>query len=170
MDEEDELMELHESCISTRKQIIAQLAKLTSLKYLSLGSDFKTGGDIFENRLDLKHVYKCPRNGGTSVQYDDILPDTFHLSLDTDLDQLVNHHLDTAEIEWKAREFPRLKEMRGLVTQSYIEVEPNPKVDALIALLRRLRSDVAQRQRFGGYRIPATPFGEPSKGTLFRST
>ncbi|KAG0069485.1 hypothetical protein BGZ89_002771 [Linnemannia elongata] len=153
MDEEDELMELHES---------SQLAKLTSLKYLSFGPDFKTGGDIFENRLDLKHVYKCPRNGGTYVQYDDVLPDTFHLSLD--------HHLDTAEIEWKAREFPRLKEMRGLVTQSYIEVEPKPKVEALIALLRRLRSDVAQRQSFGGYRIPAPPFGEPSKGTLFRST
>ncbi|KAG9067961.1 hypothetical protein KI688_011552 [Linnemannia hyalina] len=173
-DKEGELMELHESCISTRKQIMAQLAKLTSLKYLSLSPDFKTRDDLFGNRLGLRHVYKSPRDGRNYIRYDDVLPDTLHLRLDTGLDQLaclkkleflsfesIDHRLDTAEIEWMAREFPRLKETRGLVTDSYVGAEPDPKIDALIALLRRLRPDVAQRQSFGGYatKIAHTSFG-----------
>ncbi|KAF9550866.1 hypothetical protein EC957_011413 [Mortierella hygrophila] len=176
-DEEDELMELHESCISTRKQIMAQLAKLTSLKYLSLSPDFKTRDDLSENRQGLKHVYKSLRDGRNYIRYDDVLPDTLHLRLDTGLDQLaclkkleflnfesIDHRLDTAEIEWMAREFPRLKETRGLVTDNYIGVEPNPKVDALIALLRRLRPDVAQRQSFGGH---ATTMAHTSFGFTY---
>lgn len=150
-DKEDELMELHESCISTRKRIMAHLAKLTSLKYLFFGPDFKTR-DLFYSRQGLKYVYKSPRDGRTYIRYDDVLPDTLHLRLDTGLDQLaslkkleffsfesIDHRLDTAEIEWMARKFPRLKEMHGLVTQNDIGVEPDPKIDALIALLRRLR-------------------------------
>ncbi|KAF9133757.1 hypothetical protein BGX30_012186, partial [Mortierella sp. GBA39] len=132
-DKEDELMELCESCISTRKQVMTQLAKLTSLKYLSFGPDFKTRDDLFENRLGLRHVYKSPRDGRNYIRYDDVLPDTLHLRLDTGLDQLaclkkleflsfesIDHRLDTAEIEWMAREFLRLKETRGLVTDNYI--------------------------------------------------
>ena len=136
---EDELMGLRESCISTRKQIMAQLAKLTSLKYLFLSSDFKTRDDPSDNRLGVKHVYKSPRDGRTYIRYD-VLPDTLHLRLDSGLDQLtslkkleflsfesIDHRLNTAEIEWMAREFPRLREMRGLVTQNYIGVESNPR-------------------------------------------
>ena len=41
--------------------------------------------------------------------------------------------------------------MRGLVTKGHVGMEPNLKNDALVALMRRLRPDVAQRQSFGGY-------------------
>ncbi|KAK3837096.1 MAG: hypothetical protein JOS17DRAFT_787302 [Linnemannia elongata] len=184
-DKEEELMDLHESCISTRRHIMAQLAKLTSLKYLSFGPDFKAR-NVFENRVGLKNLYRSPRDGRRYIGYDDVLPDTLHLRLDTGLDQLaclkklefisfesIDHRLDNAEIEWMAREFPRLKEMHGLVTQNYFGVEPDPKIDGLIALLRRLRPDVAQRQSFGGYAtttIHTDLNGRASTGTLFGST
>lgn len=163
-DKEDELMERSESCVSTRKQIMAQLSKLTSLKYLSLSPDFRIGEDLFEHRLGAMCVYKSERDGRSYIRYDDVLPDTLHFRLDMGLDQLstlkkleylsiesMDHRLDTAEIEWIAKELPRLKEMRGLVKDNFVGIEPNPKTDALVTLMRTLRTDVAQGQSFCGY-------------------
>jgi hypothetical protein len=63
----------------------------------------------------------------------------------------MDHQMGTAEIEWIARHFPRLKEMRGLVTENHVGMEPDPENDALVALIRSLRPDIVQRQSFSGY-------------------
>ncbi|KAG0292509.1 hypothetical protein BGZ96_004044 [Linnemannia gamsii] len=157
-DEEERLMEYSEKCVSTRRQIIGQLSKLTSLKYLSLSPDFKTGNKIFENRFIALPVFKSERDGRNYIRYNDVLPDTLHFRLDSGLDQLaslenleylsfesIDHRMETAEIIWLARHFPRLKEMRGLVTENHIGMEPDPENDALVALIRNIRPYIAQR-------------------------
>jgi hypothetical protein len=163
-DEEDQLMELSDRCVSTTRAIMVQLSKLTSLKHLSLCPDLKFHNEVFESRLGATLVYKSERDGRSYIRYNDVLPDTLHLRLDSGLRQLaaltkleylgfesMDHQMDTAEIEWIAKQFPRLKEMRGLATGNYIGIEPDPKIDALVALMRRLRPNVVQGQSFGGY-------------------
>ncbi|KAF9898945.1 hypothetical protein EC991_009920 [Linnemannia zychae] len=184
--EEIQLMNLSKRCISTRKAIMTQLSKLTSLKYLSLSSDVKNQDELFEQRFGATLVYKSERDGRSYIQYNDVLPDTPHLRLDSGLEELasltqleylgfesMDHQMDTAEIEWVAKHFPRLKEMRGLVTENYVGIEPDAKNDTLLALIRKLRPDVVQGQSFERY----TPrpafgffgggFGAPSTGSLF---
>ncbi|KAG0284282.1 hypothetical protein BGZ97_008244 [Linnemannia gamsii] len=162
--EEKRLLEISERCLSTRRQIMSQLSKLTSLKYLSLSPDFKIGNEIFDNRYNITLVYKSERDGRSYIRYNDVLPDTLQFRLDSGLDQLaslenleylsfesMDHQMGTAEIEWIARHFPRLKEMRGLVTENHVGMEPDPENDALVALIRSLRPDIVQRQSFSGY-------------------
>ncbi|KAG9067916.1 hypothetical protein KI688_011507 [Linnemannia hyalina] len=163
-DEEDEVMELSEKCVSTRKSILTQLSKLTSLKFLSLSPDFKAGNDIFDNRANARLVYKSEQDGRSYIRYDDVMSDTLYFRLNHGLDQLasltkleylsfesMDHRMETADIEWFANHLPRLKEMRGLVTENHVGMEPDPKNDVLVALIRRLRPDVVQKQTFGGY-------------------
>ncbi|KAG0292508.1 hypothetical protein BGZ96_004043 [Linnemannia gamsii] len=159
---EDELMERSEKCVSTTKLIMAQLSKLTSLKYLSLSPDFRIGDDLFEHRLSAMYVYKSERDGRSYIRYDD------YLSIES-----IDHRLDTADIEWIAKELPRLKEMRGLVKENFVRIEPDPKTDALVTLMRRLRTDVAQRQSFCGYSkapVKTNFFGSGHIGGLIGST
>ncbi|OAQ33604.1 hypothetical protein K457DRAFT_14824 [Linnemannia elongata AG-77] len=89
--------------------------------------------------------------------------DTLYFRLDNGLGQLasltkleylsfesMDHRMGTADIEWFASHLPRLKEMRGLVMENHVGMEPDPENDALVALIRRLRPDVAQRETFSG--------------------
>ncbi|KAG0292510.1 hypothetical protein BGZ96_004045 [Linnemannia gamsii] len=151
-DKEDELMERSERCVSTRKQIMAQLSKLTSLKYLSLSPDLKIGNGLFVHRFGATRCYTSERDGRVYIRYDDVLPDTLSLRLDIGLAHLaslkkleylgfesMDHCMETAEVQWMARELPRLKEIRGLVTGGHVGMEPDPKNDALVALMRTLR-------------------------------
>ncbi|KAH7053621.1 hypothetical protein BKA57DRAFT_490256 [Linnemannia elongata] len=163
-DEEDALIALSERCVYTREGIMAQLSKLTSLKFLSLSPDFKAGNDLFENRTNAMRVYKSERDGRSYIRYDDVMPDTLYFRLNNGLNQLasltkleylsfesIDHRMETADIEWFANHLPRLKEMRGLVTENYVGMEPDPENDALVTLIRRLRPDVVQNQSFGGF-------------------
>ncbi|KAK3837043.1 MAG: hypothetical protein JOS17DRAFT_799900 [Linnemannia elongata] len=163
-EEEVEVMELSERSISTRKSIMTQLSKLSSLKFLSLSPDFRIGDQFLEHGLVPNHVYKSERDGRSYIRYDDVLPDTLYFRLDNGLDQLasltkleylsfesMDHRMETADIEWFANHLPRLKEMRGLVTENHVGIEPDPEHDAHVALIRRIRPDVVQRQTFGGY-------------------
>ncbi|KAG9067917.1 hypothetical protein KI688_011508 [Linnemannia hyalina] len=163
-DEEDEVMELSEICVSARKSILTQISKLTSPKFLSLSPDFRIGAHLFEHGLTASHVYKSERDGRVYIRYDDVLPDTLYFRLNHGLDQLasltkleylsfesMDHRMETADIEWFANHLPRLKEMRGSVTENHVGMEPDPENDALVALIWRLRLDVAQRQTFDGY-------------------
>ncbi|KAG0366930.1 hypothetical protein BGX24_003470 [Mortierella sp. AD032] len=156
-DEEERLMEFSETCNSTRRSIMARLSKMTSLKSLSLSPDLKIRNELFELRTGATLVYKSERDGRNYIRYNDILPDTLHLRLGSGLEQLaslkqleylgfesMDHRMNTAEIEWMAQQFPKLKEMRGLSTEGYIGMEPDPKNDALVALMRGLRPDVTQ--------------------------
>ncbi|KAF9144255.1 hypothetical protein BGX30_013433 [Mortierella sp. GBA39] len=179
-DEEDEVMELSEICISTRKSILTQLSKLTSLKFLSLSPDFRIGDHLFEHGLVASHVYKSERDGRCYIRYDDVMPDTLYFRLSHGLDQLasltkleylsfesMDHRMETADIEWFASHLPRLKEMRGLVTENHVGMEPDPENDALVVLIRRLRPDVVQKQTFGGYfsNVPQTTASRSSPKT-----
>ncbi|KAF9903618.1 hypothetical protein EC991_003483 [Linnemannia zychae] len=171
--EESQLMNLSKRCISTREAVMTQLSKLTSLKYLSLSPDLKNQIEIFEQRLGATLVYKSERDGRSYIQYNDVLPDTLHLRLDSGLEELasltqleylgfesMDHQMDTAEIEWMAKHFPRLKEMRGLVANNYVGIEPDAKNDTLAALMQKLRPDVVQGQSFEGYaHRPEATFG-----------
>ncbi|KAH7053579.1 hypothetical protein BKA57DRAFT_533145 [Linnemannia elongata] len=158
-DEEDALIVLSERCVHTREGIMAQLSKLTSLKFLSLSPDFKTGSDLFGNHFNPKRVYKSERDGRSYIRYDDVMPDTLYFRLNNGLHQLasltkleylsfesIDHRMETADIEWFASHLPRLREMRGLVTEAYVGMEPDPKNDVLVALIRKLRPDVVQNQ------------------------
>ncbi|KAF9125740.1 hypothetical protein BGW39_007190 [Mortierella sp. 14UC] len=171
-DEEEDLIALSERCISTTYKVMTQLSKLTSLKYLSLSPDLKIGKDLFVTQIGsgsavgAKLVYKSPRDGKTYIRYDDVLPDTLHLRLDSGLDQLasltelkylgfesMDHRMRVAEVEWMARSWPRLREVRGLVTDGYLGVEPDPEKDALREVMRGMRPDVVLGQSFDGYGV-----------------
>ncbi|KAF9085113.1 hypothetical protein BGX23_009965 [Mortierella sp. AD031] len=163
-DEEDQLMDRDEQSIAVRRGIMAQLSKLTSLRHLTLSPDLKIGTRVYEQKTGHTLIYQSKRDGRSYIRYDDVLPDTPHLRLDSGLDQLspltklehlgfesMDHRMGTAEIEWIAKQFPRLKEMRGLSMDKHIGIEPDPKTDSLLALMRTLRPDVAHRQSFEGY-------------------
>ncbi|KAF9085115.1 hypothetical protein BGX23_009967, partial [Mortierella sp. AD031] len=163
-DEEDQLMDRSTRCITTRRDIMAKLSTFASLKNLTLSIDLKIGQDLFEYKIGCGLVYQSKRDGRSYIRYDDVLPDTLHLRLDSGLDQLspltklehlgfesMDHRMGTDEIEWIAKQFPRLKEMRGLSMDKHIGIEPDPKTDPLLALMRTLRPDVAHRQSFERY-------------------
>ncbi|KAG0373330.1 hypothetical protein BGX24_011847, partial [Mortierella sp. AD032] len=172
-DEEEELMELSERCVSTRRSILTQFSELTSLKYLSLSQDLKIGKEIFDNHYSsgfysgssaaTKLIYKSSRDGRTYIRYDDVLPDTLHLRLDSGLDQFasltqlkylgfesMDHRMGVEEVEWIAENLTRLKEVRGLAMDAYLGMEPDPENDKLVEVMRRLRPKVVLGQSFGG--------------------
>ncbi|KAK3836423.1 MAG: hypothetical protein JOS17DRAFT_814187 [Linnemannia elongata] len=164
--EEDALMALSERCVHTREAIIAQLSKLTSLRVLSLSPDFKEGNSLFAHRRYATRIYKSERDGRSYIRYDDVMPDTLYFRLNYGLGKLASltkleylsfestdHRIESADIEWFASHLPSLKEIRGLVTENHIGMEPDPKNDALVALIRRLRPDVIQKQSFSGYSV-----------------
>ncbi|KAF9084634.1 hypothetical protein BGX29_002452, partial [Mortierella sp. GBA35] len=163
-DEEDQLMDRSERSITTRRAIMAQLSTFASLKHLNLSPDLKVGTCVYKHQTEYTPVYQSKRDGRSYIRYDDVLPDTLHLRLDSGLDQLaqltkleylgfesIDHRMGTAEIEWIAKQFPRLKEMRGLSMDKHTGIEPDPKTDPLLALMRTLRPDVAHRQSFERY-------------------
>ncbi|KAG0201819.1 hypothetical protein BGX33_010089, partial [Mortierella sp. NVP41] len=165
-DEEDQLMDRSERSITTRRAIMAQLSTFASLKHLNLSPDLKVGTCVYKHQTEYTPVYQSKRDGRSYIRYDDVLPDTLHLRLDSGLDQLaqltkleylgfesIDHRMGTAEIEWIAKQFPRLKEMRGLSMDKHIGIEPDPKTDPLLALMRTLRADVAHRQSFESVNI-----------------
>lgn len=125
-DKDEQLMELSQRRVSTRKRIMTQRSKLTSLKHLSLSPDLKIGNELFEYHVGAARCYKSERDGRIYIRYDDVLPDTLHLRLDAGLDQLsslkkleylgfesMDHRMDTAEVEWMAKQFPRLNARFG---------------------------------------------------------
>ncbi|KAF9932745.1 hypothetical protein FBU30_007395 [Linnemannia zychae] len=162
-----QLLDHKEECISTRRAILSQISKMTSLKYLSLGPNLKSGKELFITQNYVNLIYKSEKDGRRYVRYNDVLPDTLHLRLDCGLDQLasltqlkylgfesIDHQMEACDIEWIASHFPMLQEMRGLSTDNYLAIEPDLKVDALLAQMRKSRPFVKQGQSFGGYGTP----------------
>ncbi|KAF9932748.1 hypothetical protein FBU30_007398 [Linnemannia zychae] len=167
---EKRIMDIREKAVSTRKAIFSRLSKMTSLKYLSLNPDFKDGMRIFQYENFAWSYYKSAKDGRAYLQYNDVRPDTLHLRLDCGLDQLasliqleylgfesIDHQMEACDIEWIANHFPLLKEMRGLATDNYLCLEPNPKNEALLAQMQTLRPFVKQEQSFKEYSVPPEP-------------
>ncbi|KAF9922217.1 hypothetical protein FBU30_007703 [Linnemannia zychae] len=114
---ENELKEKYDRYQENHYQVYAQLARLTKLKILDLGYQFKS--------RRITHWTWRPLPYG--VRYNEPLPGTLELSLRSGLNQLktlanlevfgfecVDHQIEELEIEWMATNWPRLRVMRGL--------------------------------------------------------
>ncbi|KAF9130133.1 hypothetical protein BGW39_003415 [Mortierella sp. 14UC] len=161
---ETELLDRAEEGKSMRKSVLQQVSVLTSLKHLTLCRDLKVGRGLFSRRKTSLSVYRSDRDGKMYFRYNDILPDTLYLRLDTGLEQLaslvnlelfgfesMDHRMGPAEIEWIARTFPSLKEMRGLAVHAQVGAERDPSMDALRELMQLLRPDIVHGSSFTGY-------------------
>ncbi|KAF9932746.1 hypothetical protein FBU30_007396 [Linnemannia zychae] len=163
---ESRLLHLKDECTDTRRAILSQISKMTSLKYLSLSPDLKNAKDMFYGDYYIDLIYKSERDGRIYFRYNKALPDTLHLRLDCGLDQLasltrleyfgfesIDHRMEACDIEWIASHFLLLKEMRGLSTDNYLAMEPDPKIEALLAQIKTLRPFVKQGQSFEGFLV-----------------
>ncbi|KAG0278295.1 hypothetical protein BGZ95_004293 [Linnemannia exigua] len=161
---ETELLGIAEEGKTMRKSVLQQISLLTSLKHLTLSRDLKVGRGLFSRRKTSLSVYRSERDGKLYFRYNDVLPDTLYLRLDTGLGQLaslvnlelfgfesMNHRMTPAEIEWIARTFPTLKEMRGLAIHGQVGAERDPSMDALRELMQSLRPDIVHSSSFTGY-------------------
>ncbi|KAG0296893.1 hypothetical protein BGZ96_008248 [Linnemannia gamsii] len=158
------LLEAAEAAKSMRRSVLQQISVLTSLKHLTLSRDLKIGRGLFTRRKTSLSVYRSERDGRMYFRYNDVLPDTLHLRLDTGLEQLaslnklellgfesMDHRMGEAEIEWIARTFPELKEIRGLAVHTQVGAEREPKIDALREMMLSLRPDIVHGASFTGY-------------------
>ncbi|KAG0381071.1 hypothetical protein BGX24_012205 [Mortierella sp. AD032] len=161
---ETELLDMAEEGKTMRRSVLRQISVLTSLKHLTLSRDLKVGRGLFSRRKTSLPVYRSERDGKMYFRYNDVLPDTLYLRLDTGLGQLsslvnlelfgfesMNHRMSPTEIEWIARTFPTLKEMRGLAIHGQVGVERDPSMDALRELMQSLRPDIVHSSSFTGY-------------------
>jgi hypothetical protein len=161
---ETELLSRAEEGRSMRKGVLQQISALTSLKHLTLSRDLKIGRGLFSRRKTSLSVYRSDRDGKMYFRYNDVLPDTLYLRLDTGLEQLaslvklelfgfesMNHRMGPAEIEWIARTFPTLKEIRGLAIHTQVGAERDPAMDALREQMQTLRPDIVHGSSFMGY-------------------
>ncbi|KAG0219027.1 hypothetical protein BGX33_005069 [Mortierella sp. NVP41] len=120
---------------SARKAVLLQPSRLTSLKHLSFSpgpSQSSFGGvqrDTLHFRLD------------SSLRHLESLTELEYLGF-----ELLDHRMGTAEIEWIAKTFSKLREMRGLVVESGAGVEFNPETGALHKLMQALRPDTVHRE------------------------
>ncbi|KAF9154756.1 hypothetical protein BG015_012081 [Linnemannia schmuckeri] len=158
------LLDKAEEVKSMRRAVLQQISVLTSLKHLTLSRDLKIGRGLFSRRKTSLAVYRSERDGRMYFRYNDVLPDTLHLRLDTGLEQLaslnklellgfesMDHRMGEAEIEWIAKTFPALKEIRGLAIHTQVGAERDPKMDALRELMQSLRPDIIHAASFTGY-------------------
>ncbi|KAF8948662.1 hypothetical protein BGZ47_003308 [Haplosporangium gracile] len=158
------LLDKAEEAKSMRRTVLQQISVLTSLKHLTLSRDLKIGRGLFSRCKTSLAVYRSERDGRMYFRYKDVLPDTLHLRLDTGLEQLaslkklellgfesMDHRMGEAEIEWIAKTFPALKEIRGLAIHTQVGAERDPKMDALRELMQSLRPDIVHGASFTGY-------------------
>ncbi|KAF9138912.1 hypothetical protein BGX30_008578 [Mortierella sp. GBA39] len=118
----------HQTVQLQHRQIYDQLAKMTSLKVLDIGMEYRNLG-FRPGRLTIR------RGAQLYIEYDDLFPDTLELSLASGLDRLatleklevfgfqsVDHRIDENELQWMAEKWPRLRVMRGLQEPSGVDV------------------------------------------------
>ncbi|KAF9130135.1 hypothetical protein BGW39_003417 [Mortierella sp. 14UC] len=150
---EEELCERTKRAQEVRRQVLTQLSKLPRLKHLTLSPDLKITD--FSNADMYALIYRSKKDGLHYINYKDTRPDTLHLRLDCGLEQLatlteleflafesMDPMMRREDIEWFARHFPKLKEMRGLALDTHVGVEEDQDKSALRELLQALRSDI----------------------------
>ncbi|KAG0345076.1 hypothetical protein BG004_003974 [Podila humilis] len=131
------------------------LSQLSKLKVLDLG---------YENRNPW--TYKSGEtyevDGVEYLEYtEEPVFDTLELSLDSGLDRLaglknletfgfecINHRVGEAELEWMAKQWPKLRTLRGLQREGLMDIEPCQKREALRTYMERLRPDVLHEGLF----------------------
>ncbi|KAF9129162.1 hypothetical protein BGW39_004430 [Mortierella sp. 14UC] len=131
--------------ITLQRQILSRLGQLTNLTILDLGYEWR---DVWSStRPETLHRGYIP--------YSKPFTSTLELSLATGLDLLaglknlcvfgfegVDHRIGKPELEWMARNWPRLEVMRGLQEDGLVRIEPDPVKTELRLFMLGLRPDV----------------------------
>ncbi|KAF9907762.1 hypothetical protein EC991_010632 [Linnemannia zychae] len=131
--------------ISIQRQILSRIGQLTNLRVLDLGYEWR---DVWSSTRP-----ETPRRG--YIPYSKPCSSSLELSLATGLDLLaglknlcifgfegLDHRIGKPELEWMARNWPRLEVMRGLQEDDLIRIEPNPVKTELRLYMMKLRPEV----------------------------
>ncbi|KAK3818211.1 MAG: hypothetical protein JOS17DRAFT_757368 [Linnemannia elongata] len=134
--------------------LYARLAKLTNLKVLDLGMEYRK---INAGYGRSPPYYKV--GAKRYIEYGDPLPDTFELTLASGLDELktlkklevfgfegCNHRMGYEELEWMVEAWPRLKEVRGLQPVKLHCLERDIPTERLNRYMRKLKPDIKHRR------------------------
>ncbi|KAK3835699.1 MAG: hypothetical protein J3R72DRAFT_494001 [Linnemannia gamsii] len=142
-------VEKSQRCQRQHYGVYDQLARLTRLKHLDLG---------YESRYPCSYKDDMPyvKDGQEYFTYSDGKTfDTLEFSLESGLDRLralkdlemigfecLNHRIGRKELEWMAKNWPRLNLMYGLDNERLYMIEQNEERAALKAYFQQLRPDV----------------------------
>ncbi|KAF9912262.1 hypothetical protein EC991_000153 [Linnemannia zychae] len=156
---EEELFERTKQAQEIRRQVLAQLSKLPGLKRLTLSPDLKITD--FSNADMYALLYRSKKDDLHYLNYRDTRPDCLYLRLDCGLDQLatmteleflafesMDPMMQKEDIEWLAKHFPKLKEMRGMALDTHVGIEEDLERSALRELLQALRPDILHTESF----------------------
>ncbi|KAF9154758.1 hypothetical protein BG015_012083 [Linnemannia schmuckeri] len=158
--EEEEFYDRTRQATEIRRQVLSQLSKLTHLKHLTLSPDLKITD--FSNADMYSLIYRSKKDSQHYINYGDVQPDTLHLRRDCGLNQLatlteleylafesMDPRMQTQDVEWIARHFRKLKEMRGLAVDTHVGMEDDPEKGVLRELMQRLRPDILHTESPG---------------------
>ncbi|KAG0372166.1 hypothetical protein BGX24_000610 [Mortierella sp. AD032] len=154
-EEEAVAVEKFQWCQRQHHGVYDQLARLTRLKHLDLG---------YESRYPLTYIsrWTYERDGQEYVEYSDGKTfDTLELSLESGLDRLgvlknlemfgfecLNHRIGKKELDWMAKNWPRLKLMYGLDKEKLTMIEHDQERAVLKAYFQQSRLDVVHGSMF----------------------
>ncbi|KAF8946970.1 hypothetical protein BGZ47_010728 [Haplosporangium gracile] len=142
-EDDNRLVHLHTASLEQQKKIYGKLATLTQLRVLDLGAEYRQ----LHRELHMSDEEYLTAN--------ELFSGTLELTLKSGLKQLealkalqvfgfesVDHRIGHAELEWMAREWTRLEEMRGLHDKFPAKTEYERRKIELRKRLKELRSDV----------------------------
>ncbi|KAG0226677.1 hypothetical protein BGW42_003467 [Actinomortierella wolfii] len=153
--EENSIIQKFNRCRAQHHGVYNALARLTRLKHLDFG---------YENRYPWEFeggMYYTGDDGEEYLYYDDPIFDTLELSLESGLGRLatlkdlemfgfecLNHKIGTAELDWMAKSWPKLKLMYGLDRERLMDIEHCKKRVALKEYFQKIRPDVVHDSLF----------------------
>ncbi|KAG0275658.1 hypothetical protein BGZ95_008527 [Linnemannia exigua] len=143
------LMMLQES-IAQQQRIMSRLARLTRLKTLDLGMEWR---DLYYRGVVEEYILHT--DGEYYVNHAKPSEDTLSLTLESGLSRLatlrdlevfgfegVNHRIEEEEVSWMANAWPRMKVLRGLHVDTLVGALPDAKRHFLRGLMQTLRPSV----------------------------
>ncbi|KAG0226734.1 hypothetical protein BGW41_004087 [Actinomortierella wolfii] len=153
--EETLIVQKFNRCCAQYHGVYNALARLTRLKHLDLG---------YENRYPWAFkggMYYTGDDGEEYLYYDGPIFDTLELSLKSGLGRLatlkdlemfgfecLNHKIGTAELDWMAKSWPKLKLMYGLDRERLMDIEHCKRRAALKEYFQKIRPDVVHDSLF----------------------
>ncbi|KAF9150574.1 hypothetical protein BG015_007630 [Linnemannia schmuckeri] len=151
-EDDSRLVQLHTASLEQQKKIYRKLATLTQLRVLDLGAEYRRLHRDFQMSDEEYLTVNGPFSG------------TLELTLESGLGQLetlkalqvfgfesVDHRTGQAELEWMAREWTRLNEMRGLHDNFPTRNEYERRKAELRERFEALRPDVKHQGIDYGY-------------------
>ncbi|KAF9287119.1 hypothetical protein BGZ68_002222 [Mortierella alpina] len=157
-----------DQCRRQQHQVLDRLASLPNLKVLDLGYENRDPsayqGELY-NSYDEEYPDSYSFRGGSKFyMYGGPIADTLELSLDSGLERLAglkhleifgfegtDHRIGKRELNWIAKQWPRLRIMRGFAKDKLLYLKYDEKKAALREYMRSLRPDVEQSTLFKGF-------------------